>query len=62
MHDYTLKSLLAWVFTIPGWVLAALGHITPANAAYTAAFVFSALQSFFLVRDKWWRERKKDRK
>jgi hypothetical protein len=59
VHELT-KTLAAWGATVPGLILAFLGHITPANAAYTAAFVFSALQSYFLLRDKWWRERKKD--
>lgn len=52
-HYYvTAKVMVAWL-------LAWIGHINVSDLAYSATFIFSSLQAYFLVRDKWWRERKK---
>ncbi len=53
-HWMTLKVMAAWM-------LVTIGHITLSQAATLAAFVLSVLHIYFLLRDKWWRERKKDR-
>lgn len=39
------------------WFLAILGEVTLSGAVQTAALVFTVLQIYFLLRDKWWRER-----
>jgi hypothetical protein len=40
------------------WIGVTFGSITLSQLAICSTIVFTVLQTFFLLRDKWWRERK----
>ena len=56
-NDHDTNMAVAKVFI--AWVLALFGGVTLSQIALVCTIAFTVLLSFFLLRDKWWRERKK---
>ena len=50
-HTAFLKVLLAWFG-------GAVGNMTLSSGVLAATLLYTLVQTFFLLRDKWWRERK----
>ena len=40
------------------WVVGAIGNMTLSRVTMLSALAYSLVQTYFLMRDKWWRERK----
>jgi hypothetical protein len=53
-HDTNVGTIKIVV----AWLLATIGSVTLNEIAVVSTIVFTVLQSFFLIRDKWWRERR----
>jgi hypothetical protein len=47
------RIFLAWI----GLLFGAVENITLAQVALTATTLFTLLQTYFLVRDRWWRDK-----
>ena len=57
MQDHDTRMATAKIFL--AWLLAVVGGVTLSQLVLFSTLVFTVLQSYFLLRDKWWRERNK---
>ena len=51
-------SNAAVVKVLISWVGGAVGSFSLSTAVLSATLVYTVVQTFFILRDKWWRERK----
>ena len=57
MNDNTGSGTLIFKVLI-AWVGGAIGSFTLSSAVLLTTLLYTLVQTFFLLRDKWWRERK----
>lgn len=57
MNDH--DTHLAFWKLLVAWVGALLGGVTLSQLVLLATLVYTVAQTFFLLRDKWWRQRRR---
>ena len=57
MNDNTEPGTLIFKVAL-AWVGGAVGSLTLSSAVLMTTLLYTLVQTFFLLRDKWWRERK----
>ena len=57
MNDNT-DSMTLISKVLLAWVIGGIGNMTLSRMTMWAALLYSLVQTYFLMRDKWWRERK----
>ena len=61
MNDNTDPNTVIFKVLI-SWVGGAVGSFSLSSAVLFSTLIYTLAQTFFVLRDKWWRERKGGRK